>query len=341
MPRRLGPTSRGCCSRPTRSGPRARAATRARRPSPRSTCTCPVGGRRPGSGPPSARAGVTARAAHLARDLANTPSNVKDPAWLAGQARDVGRRNGVDVTVRDEKELAAEGFGGILAVGSGSARPPRLVEMSYRPRGARRAGPHVVLVGKGITFDSGGLSLKPREAMVPMKTDMAAGGAVIAVMAALRDAGVRVRVTGLVAAAENMPGAGAMRPRDVDHALRRPDGRGLQHRRRGPAGAGRRARVRRRRARPGHRRRRRDPDRGSLAGPGSAARRALQRATRTSRVAARRRREQRRPAVADAAGRGLPSRDGLRHRGPVQHLPRPAHLRRVDHRGAVPARVRR
>ncbi|HEU4911610.1 MAG TPA: leucyl aminopeptidase family protein, partial [Actinomycetes bacterium] len=161
------------------------------------------------------RARVTAAAVHVSRDLANTPSGTKDPAWLARRARELGKRAGLEVTVRDEKQLAAEGFGGIVAVGAGSARPPRLVEMRYRPDRAGRRTPHVVLVGKGITFDSGGLSLKPRDAMVPMKTDMAAGGAVIAAMAALRDADVRVPVTALVAAAENMPGASALRPGDV------------------------------------------------------------------------------------------------------------------------------
>ena len=109
--------------------------------------------------------------------------------------------------MRDERALAAEGFGGLLAVGAGSARPPRLVELAYRP-GRPRGCPHVVLVGKGITFDSGGLSLKPREAMVPMKTDMAGGGAVIAVMAALRDAGR--------AGPGHRPGAGGR-----EHARRR------------------------------------------------------------------------------------------------------------------------
>jgi len=158
---------------------------------------------------------TTAGAVHLARDLANTPSQLKDPDWLAVRARDLGGRHGLDVVVRDEKQLAAEGFGGIVAVGAGSRRPPRLVELRYRPEHGGLPAPHVVLVGKGITFDSGGLSLKPREAMVPMKTDMAAGGAVIAVMTALRDAGVRVPVTALVAAAENMPGASALRPGDV------------------------------------------------------------------------------------------------------------------------------
>ena len=165
---------------------------------------------------PAVEAAVrTAAAVHRARDLANTPSNLKDPAWLAAQAVAAGRAAGLDVTVRDERALAAEGFGGIVAVGAGSARPPRLIELRYRPTGTARRAPHVVLVGKGITFDTGGLSLKPREAMVPMKTDMAGGAAVIAVLAACRDAGVRVPVTGLVAAAENMPGAGALRPGDV------------------------------------------------------------------------------------------------------------------------------
>jgi leucyl aminopeptidase len=162
-----------------------------------------------------ASAAVTARAVHLARDLANTPSNEKDPAWLARRATQLGRRAGLEVSVRDEKALRAEGFGGLLAVGAGSARPPRLIELRYQPERPARRAPHVVLVGKGITFDSGGLSLKPRESMLPMKTDMAAGGAVIAVMLALGDLGVRARVTALVAAAENLPGASAYRPGDV------------------------------------------------------------------------------------------------------------------------------
>jgi leucyl aminopeptidase len=162
-----------------------------------------------------ATAAVTARAVHLARDLANTPSNEKDPAWLARRATQLGSRAGLGVTVRDEKALRAEGFGGLLAVGAGSARPPRLIELTYQPAKPARRAPYVVLVGKGITFDSGGLSLKPRESMVAMKTDMAAGGAVIAVMTALGELGVRARVTALVAAAENLPGASAYRPGDV------------------------------------------------------------------------------------------------------------------------------
>lgn len=168
------------------------------------------------------RAAVTARASWIARDLANTPSDEKSPAWLAERAQAAVQGAAVTVAVRDERALRDEGFGGILGVGAGSSRPPRLIELRYRPPGARR---HLVLIGKGITFDSGGLSLKPAEAMVPMKTDMSGGAAVIAVLSALADLDVGVSVTGLVPAAENMPSGSAMRPGDV---LRHYDGRTVE-----------------------------------------------------------------------------------------------------------------
>jgi len=158
------------------------------------------------------RARAIAGAVATARDLANTPSVSKSPQWLAAEAARLTSGRSVAVRVWPEDELAAAGFGGITAVGSGSVRPPRLIELSYRPPAAKS---HIVLVGKGITFDSGGLSLKPNENMMLMKTDMAGGGAVIAVMAALAELGVRSRVTGLVAAAENMPSGSAYRPGDV------------------------------------------------------------------------------------------------------------------------------
>jgi leucyl aminopeptidase len=159
-----------------------------------------------------ARGAVVAGAVALARDLTNMPSGTKNPAWLAEQARRLAADSGLGVRIRDEEELRAEGFGGLLAVGAGSASPPRLIELSYDPG---QATAHVVLVGKGITFDSGGLSLKPNEAMKAMKTDMAGGGVVMAVMGALHSAGIGVRVTGLIAVAENMPSGSAMRPSDV------------------------------------------------------------------------------------------------------------------------------
>ncbi|MER6949742.1 leucyl aminopeptidase [Nonomuraea sp. NPDC000554] len=158
---------------------------------------------------PVRRAQRVAEAVALARDLANMPSSTKNPAWLAERAAE----QGVPVRVWDEEQLQAAGFGGILAVGQGSANPPRLIQLSYTPD--EPTDRHVVLVGKGITFDSGGLSLKPTENMKTQKTDMAGGAVVIAVLGALAELGAPVRVTGLVAAAENMPSGTAQRPSDV------------------------------------------------------------------------------------------------------------------------------
>jgi leucyl aminopeptidase len=158
------------------------------------------------------RAATVAHAVALARDLSNTPSSVKSPAWLAAEAVSHAQRYGLRSRVWTETDLAADGFGGLLGVGSGSVRPPRLIELSYQPPEYRG---HVVLVGKGITFDSGGLSLKPNDNMLSMKTDMAGGAAVIAAMSALAALGVTTRVTGLVAAAENMPSGSALRIGDV------------------------------------------------------------------------------------------------------------------------------
>ncbi|MFB9686268.1 leucyl aminopeptidase family protein [Amycolatopsis plumensis] len=157
------------------------------------------------------RASALAAATALTRDLANTPSNVKTPAWLAETAaRVAGPR--VEVTVRDEKWLAAEGFGGVLAVGGGSARPPRLIEMAYKPSGASS---HLLLVGKGITFDTGGLSIKPADGMHLMRTDMAGGAAVIAAIRGIAALGLPVRVTALVPCAENHVSGSSYRPGDI------------------------------------------------------------------------------------------------------------------------------
>jgi leucyl aminopeptidase len=158
------------------------------------------------------RAAIVAEAVALARDLTNTPSMTKSPAWLAGEAARIAAARDLSCRVWTEAELARDHFGGLLGVGSGSVRPPRLIELSYQPAVSRR---HVVLVGKGITFDSGGLSLKPSDSMKLMKTDMAGGAAVIAAMSALAALGAPVRVTGLVAAAENLPSGTALRVGDV------------------------------------------------------------------------------------------------------------------------------
>jgi len=161
------------------------------------------------------RAVARARATMLARNLAVVPSNTKNPAWMAAQARAIGRRTGLDVKVWSDRDLRAEGFGGLLAVGAGSVTPPRLVQLSYTPQAATSATPHVVLVGKGITFDTGGLDIKPAEGMLAMKTDMSGSAVVLAVLGACRDLEVPVRVTGLLALAENAMGGASYRPSDV------------------------------------------------------------------------------------------------------------------------------
>ncbi|MEV8513272.1 leucyl aminopeptidase family protein [Dactylosporangium sp. NPDC051484] len=160
-----------------------------------------------------AKAVVTATV--LARDLTNMPSDRKTPAWFAQQVvKAAAGIPGLTVEVREPSHLAAQGFNAILAVGRGAAseRGPRLVELSWRPRGAKR---HVVLVGKGITFDTGGICIKPTSNMKLMRKDM--GGAAAVIGATLAAAAMRlpVRVTALAPLAENALGADAMRPGDV------------------------------------------------------------------------------------------------------------------------------
>lgn len=166
-------------------------------------------------GPELDRAIVVGAAGWTARSLATVPSNLKNPAWLADQASKVADEVGLDIKIWDEKDLAKDGFGGIVAVGQASVTPPRMIQLNYVPPRANRKTPLVVLVGKGITFDTGGLSIKPGEAMVNMKRDMTGGAVVIAVMGALAVVGCQVRVTGLIAAAENAVSGNALRPGDV------------------------------------------------------------------------------------------------------------------------------
>ncbi|HEX4976703.1 MAG TPA: leucyl aminopeptidase [Nocardioides sp.] len=161
------------------------------------------------------RALAVAGAGWTSRTLALVPANEKTPEWLADQAAEMADRAGLKLTVWDERKLAAGGFGGIVGVGQASANPPRLVRLDYKPRKGARNAPHVVLVGKGITFDTGGLSIKPKESMVAMKRDMTGAGVVLAVMEALADVDCPVRVTGLLPLAENSIGGNALRPGDV------------------------------------------------------------------------------------------------------------------------------
>ncbi|MQA24160.1 MAG: peptidase M17 [Micromonosporaceae bacterium] len=162
------------------------------------------------------RAVVTAEATCLARDLTNLASADKPPARLAARLARAAEPHGVVVTVREPAQLAREGFGGILAVGSGGGpkwkRGPRLVELTWRPRGAKR---HVVLVGKGITFDTGGISIKPVEGMSLMRKDMGGAATVGAAIVGAARLKLPVRVTALAPLAENAVGPDSYRPGDV------------------------------------------------------------------------------------------------------------------------------
>jgi leucyl aminopeptidase len=159
-----------------------------------------------------ARAQVLARAVSLARDLVNTSPSELYPATFAAEAESVARAAGLDIEVLDEKALAEGGYGGLIGVGQGSAHPPRLVRVAYTHPAAART---VVLAGKGITFDSGGLSLKPPKSMEAMKSDMGGAAAVLAAVAAVAELGPAVNVVGYLPLAENMPSGTAQRPSDV------------------------------------------------------------------------------------------------------------------------------
>ncbi len=167
---------------------------------------------RDAAGSAVARASVLAQAVALVKDLVNTPPNDQPPAALADAAVAAATAAGAAVRVWDERELDEEGFGGILGVGAGSVRPPRLVRVAWEPAGA---GTSVALVGKGITFDSGGLSLKPPAAMVGMKADMTGAATVLAVVTAAARLALPVRVTAWLCIAENLPSGSAIRPNDV------------------------------------------------------------------------------------------------------------------------------
>ncbi|WP_127571384.1 leucyl aminopeptidase family protein [Georgenia faecalis] len=165
-----------------------------------------------------ARAG--AEATVLARTLSATPSNVKNPAWMGEQAQALGAaRPTVDVEVRDEEWLRRAGLECVLAVGAGSVTPPRFVTVTHTPATPAPGARTVVLVGKGITYDTGGISIKPRDAMIPMKTDMTGAAVVLATVLAAADLGLPHRVTAVLPLAENAMGAGSYRPGDVLRAV--------------------------------------------------------------------------------------------------------------------------
>ncbi len=176
-----------------------------------------------GALPPAAAKGVaaTAEAINLARELAETPSNHMTPTILAKRAEQVARgRRSLSIDVLGPRELKTLKAGALLAVAQGSAEPPRMIVMRHRPPGASRTTREVLgLVGKAVTFDTGGISIKPSAGMEEMKMDMAGGAAVIAAMGLIADLEVPVEVIAVVPSTENMPSSTAMKPGDVFTAM--------------------------------------------------------------------------------------------------------------------------
>lgn len=163
------------------------------------------------------RAVTVAEATNLARDLGNEPSNRVTPTVLANAARDAGRAAGFKVKVMDPEEIRRLNMNALLAVAQGSHEPARFIQMEHAPKGKTKGGT-VVIVGKGITFDTGGISIKPADKMWEMKFDKAGACAVIGLMSAVARTKLPLRVIGLTPATENMPGGGAVKPGDVVRA---------------------------------------------------------------------------------------------------------------------------
>ena len=177
----------------------------------------PDGRHRREAGDGARRGEVFALATWFARDLVNAPANDVNPTHLARVATDIGKSGGLRVKVLDRVECRQLGMGAFLGVAAGSEQPPKFIHLVYTPAGRRRK--RVAIVGKGITFDSGGLDLKSAEGMLRMKDDMSGAAAVLGIMRALPALKPGVEVHGLIAATENMPSGSAVRPGDVLRAM--------------------------------------------------------------------------------------------------------------------------
>jgi leucyl aminopeptidase len=164
------------------------------------------------------RAAIVTAAQNRARDLGNTPSNDLTPSDLARYAEELAARYpALKATIMDERAIREAGMGAFAAVAQGSAQDAQLIQLDYEPDPGR--GPHLGIVGKAVTFDSGGLALKSREGMDEMKFDMSGGAAVIEAIGALAELGAPSRVTGVIGATENLPGGRAVKPGDIVRAL--------------------------------------------------------------------------------------------------------------------------
>jgi leucyl aminopeptidase len=166
------------------------------------------------------RGRIIGEAVNLARDLINEPSSTLTPTELAERARETATRFGLDIDVLDETRMKEMGMGALLGVARGSDEPARLITLRYTPEGVGHAGSEVIaIVGKGITFDSGGISIKPAEGMEKMKYDMSGAASTLAAMSAIAQLKPGVEVLGVMPATENMPSGRAYKPGDVLRAM--------------------------------------------------------------------------------------------------------------------------
>ncbi|MFH1639024.1 MAG: leucyl aminopeptidase [Chloroflexota bacterium] len=160
---------------------------------------------------------ILAAATNLARDMVNEPSNYQTPADMAEKAVEIAGSRGLKITVMEREKMQELGMGGILGVAQGSSQPPKFIILEYHGRDSSDVD--LALVGKGITFDSGGISIKPSQKMGEMKGDMAGGAAVMAAISAIADLKLRINVTALIPATENLPGGTAFKPGDILTAM--------------------------------------------------------------------------------------------------------------------------
>ncbi len=149
----------------------------------------------------------------FAKDLGNLPGNICTPSYLAEQAQEMGKRNGIKVEVLEQKDIEKLGMGSFLAVARGSRQPPKLIVLEYQ--GGKRDAPPIALVGKGITFDTGGISIKPAAEMDEMKFDMCGAASVLGTMKAVAEMKLPLNVVGVIPSTENMPGGNAIKPGDI------------------------------------------------------------------------------------------------------------------------------
>ena len=163
------------------------------------------------------RGRILAEATNFARDMINEPANYMTPSEMAEMARNVAAKYGLEVSVLDQEEMRSLGMGALLGVAQGSKQPPKFIILSYR--GGDPSMKTLGLVGKGLTFDSGGISIKPSESMDEMKGDMAGGATVIAVIKAIAELKLKLNVTGIIPATENLPGGAALKPGDILKAM--------------------------------------------------------------------------------------------------------------------------